>query len=147
MACEYSLSVSVLMYCAVMPISYLNGSVFSGAFYPHVGGGMTGSGGGISYTPSESPCESFRATTILNSPDPIELAKLNPGDCLDIIVQKQGSFDVVTAVRGGQTVGTVTSSSFIRLNECLRDGVPFCATVKSIVGGRCTVEISQGTCS
>ncbi|MFV8607604.1 hypothetical protein ACNRDG_25335 [Ralstonia pseudosolanacearum] len=107
---------------------------------------MSGSSGS-SFTPTaDVACEALRVKTVLNSPNPAILGQLQKGHCLEVAIERQGARDVVVARWQGQTAGSITAASFIKIIECLKAGEPFRATVLAVAGGRCDLEITYGAC-
>lgn len=103
---------------------------------------MTGSGGGSS-SPSgeEHDCASIFEETVLNSPNPIVIAKLKPGDVLELQLRKRGKTFVLLALYGTEIAGSITSALLAKIIDCIDKGFQYVALVKSIRGGACTVQI------
>ena len=101
--------------------------------------GGSGSNGWTPTAPS-NPCEriSFRAS--LNSPQPAAIATLNVGDVLDVALQTVPTNAVVTNFNGVLT-GALTGTQVNALVNCIQNGYQYNATVVSISGGNCVVDV------
>jgi hypothetical protein len=93
----------------------------------------TDGGGGL------DPCASLRLTRNIEAPVPGVADQLQPGDTLTVLL-RQGPPDlVVTVDNQDREAGGISPTT--RLLDCLRQGVPFQATVLTIHGGAIQVEV------
>lgn len=100
----------------------------SGSDGPSVG---VGGGGG-------SDCARTRLTRVLAGPDPTVVGTLSIGSVLAVQLDP-GPPEAVIVVASGKFAGTVTAATELR--ECLRQGIPFKATVTDISGGAVSLLI------
>lgn len=110
----------------------------SGADGPHGGGGqggVGGAGGGL------LKCSSIRFTAVLNSPQPSVISTLSAGDVLEVSIHSGSSISVVVS-KNGTPAGSITGQYLSDLLSCIQNGYDYEATVISISGGQCTVEVS-----
>jgi hypothetical protein len=85
------------------------------------------------------PCASLRLTRFIEAPVPGVADQLGAGDTLEVRL-REGPPDVVVVVdRFGREAGGISPT--LRLVDCLRQGVPFLATVLSIDGGAIQVQV------
>jgi len=120
------------------------------------GGGGGGGGGGIPYIPGTGStrggsgggpdsmpdiCLTIQEDVRLESPKPEVLAKLRVGDVLELL-QKAGKAPITAVTADGSTAGSIVPSSLETLLKCMEQGHNYIATVKSIKGGMCIVQIT-----
>jgi len=91
-------------------------------------GSSGGGGGGGTFVPEEIACERLQFETDIRSPNPAVIAKIQPGDVLDVEL-RQGPPVTVVLVFQGQDVGGIVSPKAPRLRECLAGGTSYNATV------------------
>ena len=102
---------------------------------------MSGSGSrGWTPTAPSNSCEriAFRAT--INSPQPSIVSTLTVGNILDVKLQTTPTITVVVELAGA-VVGALTGTRVNELVNCIQNGYQYEATVVSIVGGKCTVDV------
>jgi len=104
------------------------------------GGGGGGGGGGPEVY---SPCESFKFSAQLTSPQPAVVAQLKVGDVLTIHVVPMNGQVVVQALWNGHLAGGLTGPDATRLRECAAQDHDFIATVLSITGGQVRVHVQH----
>lgn len=93
----------------------------------------TDGGGGL------DPCTSLRLIRNIEAPVPGVADQLAPGDTLEVRLL-QGTPDLVVAVDNlGRDAGGISPT--LRLTDCLRQGVPFQATVLTVHGGAIQVQV------
>lgn len=86
-------------------------------------------------------CNIFEKT-ILNSPNPVVLSRLESNDVLNLRVEdSNGRRSLVAIDNTGEVAGSITSMSMARLIRCIESGHNFIALVIEIDGGRCDVQI------
>lgn len=107
---------------------------------------MSGSGTSWEPTPPRIACDRVALKTVVNSPVPAVIGTVQPGDCLEVQLQIHGGRSIVVVLKGAAVLGSITVSAVPRLVECLENGHSFKATVLSVSGARCEVEIRSGTC-
>lgn len=107
---------------------------------------MTGSRRHRPRPPEEVPCNAVSFSTALASPEPAVIAELRAGDCLSVALVIENRRRVAVAKSGQNIAGSITNTIHIRLVECLEAGEPFHATIQSISGGRCVVQVAHGPC-
>ena len=99
-----------------------------------------GGSGGRQDAASTDPCDITEVTT-LNSPNRSVLSTLQVGESLNIEFV-QGPPRQLLAKRGDLVAGSITSPSSMRIIQCIQgDNREYVAVVRSILGGRCEVEI------
>ncbi len=103
------------------------------------GSGNGNGGGGWSGPDDAVDCANFFERTVINSPNPAVLKTLKVGDVLQVTVDAKRVVKVVTD--SGDVAGSVTSARMLQLINCIEDGFTYVAIVKSIDGGRASVEI------
>lgn len=101
--------------------------------------GGSGSGGWRPTTPS-SPCERVRFRAEVNSPQPEVISTLVVGHVLDVALWTAPAIAVVVLYQGA-FAGALTGTQVNGLIECLQNGFTYSASVVSISGGKCTVEV------
>jgi hypothetical protein len=101
--------------------------------------GGSGSGGWTPSAPS-SPCDELSFRSIVNSPQPAVISQLSQGDVLNVRLQAAPQTAVVVEYNGA-VAGTLAGVQVSSLINCLQNGYDFVAEVRSIVGGKCTVEV------
>lgn len=102
---------------------------------------MGGSGsGGWTPTPPKSSCEKIAFRANVNSPQPGALANLQVGHVLNVKLQTVPTTAVVVE-HAGVTVGALTGASVNELVNCLQNGYTYTASVVSLTGGNCTVDV------
>lgn len=103
--------------------------------------GGSGSGGWTPTVPS-NPCERLKFRANVNSPQPTMIAALRLADVLSVSLQTTPSTAVIVSVRG-TPVGALTGAKVAELVNCLQNGFQYVATVVSLQGGNCTVEVAH----
>lgn len=101
----------------------------------------SGSGGWSPTTPSNS-CERLVFRASVNSPQPQVISKLKVNDVLDVRLQTTPTFAVVVEFLG-QTAGSLTGTQVNTLINCLQNSYQYHATVVSISGGNCVVDVQH----
>jgi len=101
---------------------------------------MGSSGGWTPSTPSNA-CERVNFRADINSPQPI-VSTLKLQDVLTVRLQTTPLPSVVVEFRG-VVAGALTGSNINTLVNCIQNGYTYEATVVSIVGGRCTVQVTS----
>lgn len=101
--------------------------------------GGSNSRGWVPTAPSNQ-CEriAFRAT--INSPQPNIVPNLQPGNILVVRLQTTPTITVIAEL-SGVVVGTLTGTRVNELVNCIQNGYQYQATVFSVVGGKCTVDV------
>ena len=102
--------------------------------------GGSGSSGWHPTAPS-SPCERVAFRTVIASPQPAVVLTLKAGDVLDVKLQTTPNYAVIAEL-AGKLVGALTGTHVNALISCLQNGFNYIATVVSVVGGKCTVDVS-----
>jgi hypothetical protein len=101
-------------------------------------------GGSVSngWTPTapSNPCERIAFRASLNSPQPAVIATLNVGDVLDVALQTVPTTAVITLFNG-VIAGALTGTQVNALVNCIQNGFQYNATVVSISGGNCVVDV------
>ena len=112
-----------------------------------VGGKMSGSGsgsgnGGRDWVPQNNDaCETLNQQLALNSPNPKILKLLKTNDILEIRSQKVNGAVIVEAIYQGDVAGTITSTIFQRIADCIEKGFEYVAQVVDVQGGACRVNV------
>jgi hypothetical protein len=101
--------------------------------------GGSGSSGWQPTAPS-NPCERVAFRAVINSPQPAVVLTLTAGDVLDVKLQTTPTNAVITEF-AGKLVGALTGTQVNALINCLQNGFSYTATVVSVVGGVCTVDV------
>ncbi len=96
--------------------------------------------------PPRTPCDRIAFTAIVNSPVAAVLVHVKVGDCLDVVAIDDRGRKIVVVMHNGNILGSLTISAIPHLLTCLADGHLFKAEVLSIVGGRCEVHVTSGSC-
>ena len=91
--------------------------------------------------PPLNPCERVAFRAALNSPQPAVIAKLTVGDELTIRLQTTPNTAIV-AEYSGVIAGSLTGSHVSTLTNCIQNGFQYLATVVSVSGGNCIVDVS-----
>lgn len=95
---------------------------------------MSGSDGpstaGLGY--GSEPCRGLRFERVLEQPDPQALQSLQPGDRLVLALREDQAAFVAVLDQNGREIGAITPIG--RLLECLAQGVPFVAVVRTVEG-------------
>lgn len=101
--------------------------------------GGSGSGGWEPTAPS-NPCErvAFRAT--INSPQPSVVPGLATGTVLDVKLQTTPNIAVIADL-SGTVIGALTGIRVNDLVNCIQNGYQYEATVVTVIGGKCTVDV------
>lgn len=87
-------------------------------------------------------CSEFVEKTPLSSPKPAVLKKLQKGDVLDVILQKNRDRpSTVVAAKDMDIAGSIISARSPQLVRCLERGYDFEAEIIQLDGGLCTVEV------
>lgn len=102
---------------------------------PQGGGGQGGAGGGL------LKCSIIRFTAVLNSPQPSVISTLSVGEILDVSIHSGTSISVIVS-KNSIPAGSITGQYLSDLLSCIQNGYSYEATVISISGGQCTVEVS-----
>jgi len=102
---------------------------------------MSGSGGGNGGGGIDAPkdCRGISFVTDVNSPQEDQLAGLNVGQKLDVILS-DGRV-VLNRQDSGRLLGSVNWSFISRLIECLEGGFEYEATVRDVQGGLVKVHV------
>lgn len=103
---------------------------------PRSGGSGENQGG------EPGPCD-ITVDTPLNSPNPAVLAGLKVGDILTVRQLLGPPVLLVAETVSGQVAGSITSASMAQIISCIRNGVHYSATIRSIHGGMCVVRINR----
>lgn len=93
------------------------------------------SGGG----PAGEPCQGLRLERNLEAPVPGVADLLQTGDRLALVLEDGPPAMVVVVDKEGREAGAI--SPIGRLLECMQQGVPFVAMVKSVRGGAIWLEV------
>ncbi len=102
---------------------------------------MGGSGsGGWTPTPPKNSCEKIAFRANVNSPQPAVLASLQVGHVLNVRLQISPATAVIVE-HAGAAVGALTGAAVNELVNCLQNGYTYTASVVSITGGNCTVDV------
>lgn len=104
-------------------------------------GSGTGNGGGDWVPQNNDACETLNQQLALNSPNPKILKLLKPNDILEIRSQKVNGAVIVEAVYQGDVAGTITSTIFQRIADCIEKGFEYVAHVVDVQGGACRVNV------
>jgi len=104
---------------------------------------MGGSGGG-GWTPTtpSNPCERIKFRTTINSPQPAIVPSLKPGDVLQVMLQTTPMIAVIVLFNGA-VVGALVGTQVNGLVNCIQNGYQYEATVFSVAGGNCVVDVSH----
>lgn len=101
------------------------------------GGGGNGGGG----NPAKD-CQTLSINTHLSSPDPVVIAKLKPGDILEIVLTPpRGPVQAITSA--GEIAGAILNMDIDSLIQCISDGHDYHAKVLDIKGGNCQILIKH----
>jgi hypothetical protein len=100
--------------------------------------GSMGAGGGGAVGSDE--CPSIVDRTILNSPNPAVLPTLAVGATLELTLQSERG-PLLAVTPDGRTAGSITSTNLARLIRCIQGGYRYDATVLTVTGGQCAVEV------
>ena len=112
-----------------------------------------GSGGGESYTRPASgsssrgvgsgpdACQRISEEVRVSSPDPSVLITLRSGDCLSVeSTNGQPPISVFTSDR--RRLGSIVPASMETLLMCMEGGHHYVATIRTINGGICVVQVT-----
>ena len=91
------------------------------------------------------PCSAINEIVTLASPQPDVLAGLKPDDRLSVgLVGNPPA--IVAKTLHGEVAGTLVPPVAVhgKLVDCLKNGRAFVATVISVQGGKCVVDVSPG---
>jgi hypothetical protein len=103
---------------------------------------MSGSGDKGSWVPKNSDaCETLTQVLPLNSPNQAVLNKIRKGNLLDVVAMPSNGVVLVYALFQGEIAGSITSTIFQRIAECIEQGFSYVAEVVEIQGGVCKVKI------
>lgn len=109
---------------------------------------MSGSGGGRDdYTPREGSarsdyCEQLVQSALLNSPNPDVVDGLGAGQILHVVLDQSTTNPSLRAVTDcGEVAGALTHEGYLKLIDCMKQGVGYEATILEIIGGLVKVEI------
>lgn len=104
---------------------------------------MTGSGRAIGggYLDDKTDCKNLVEKTVLNSPDPVVLAKLKEKDILKLVLRRPGGKKIVVAEWKGAVAGSITFARLAQLIRCLEDNHKFVAEIMNVRSGRCEVLV------
>ncbi len=103
---------------------------------------MSGNGPNGNWVPKNNDaCETLTQTLPLNSPNSNVLRRLNRGDRLDVASRQLNGSVIVEALYQGQVAGTITSTIFQRIAECIEQGYEYVAVVLEVNGGACKVKV------
>lgn len=100
--------------------------------------GGSGSGGYRPSTPS-SPCAQLRFQAAINSPVAAVIGQLHVGAVLQV---SQGGPQAVNLNYNGKAAGTLTGAKISQLINCMTTGFNYEATVITLNGGHCVVEVA-----
>lgn len=100
-------------------------------------GSTGGSGIGGGGAAGQHKCEIIEETA-LNSPDPVVIKTLRPGDLLALHLQGRA---VIALTPDGKQAGSITFRRLADLLECMGQQWTYVAEVKRITGGMCQVYI------
>jgi hypothetical protein len=105
-------------------------------------GSGSGNGGPGEWIPQNNDaCETLTQQLALNSPNPSVLKLLKPNDLLDVRSQKINGAVIVEALYQGSIAGTITSTIFQRIADCIEKGFEYVAQVVEVQGGVCKVNV------
>ena len=101
------------------------------------------SGGSNSYIPSSSenagrPCEKLAITVILATPAINISVLVKAKDALEIVYVNPA---LEAHDRNGEYVGTILSTSNLKIIDCIKEGVEFQGIVQSLNGSKCSILI------
>ena len=103
---------------------------------------MSGNGPSGNWIPKNNDaCETLTQTLPLNSPNPNVLRRLSRGDRLDVASRQLNGSVIVEALYQGQVAGTITSTIFQRIAECIEQDYEYVAVVLEVNGGACKVKV------
>ena len=87
-------------------------------------------------------CADIKERVTLQSPSPAVVATLRPGDVLRVeLAPSSSALHAITS--GGEIAGSITGMVMARVGECIRDGYAFVATVRTIKGGLCELDLTS----
>jgi hypothetical protein len=69
------------------------------------------------------------------------LNKIRKGNLLDVVAMPSNGVVLVYALFQGEIAGSITSTIFQRIAECIEQGFSYVAEVVEIQGGVCKVKI------
>lgn len=101
-----------------------------------------GVGGGGGNGGDTDPCNLIERTS-LNSVNSTALAKLAVGDVLNVEYQEGPPKRLLAVTQGKAAVGSITSTQMVQLISCITVGNQYVATVLSIRGAQCQVQIKR----
>lgn len=90
----------------------------------------------------EDQCD-ITELTILSSPDPDIVGRLEIGHVLTIELHTQGPVRLLATSSDGDTAGTITSERMPEIVACIRAGYEYEAEVRSVDGGRIEVRVQR----
>jgi hypothetical protein len=73
---------------------------------------------------------------------PQDLSKLNLHDTLDLVVWDEAGHPVLHAVKAGEDMGSITSTSAAKIVNCIQKGHSYVAEVVVLDGGDCTLNVT-----
>lgn len=103
--------------------------------------GGSGSGGWTPTAPS-SDCIRIKFRTTINSPQPAVVSTLKPGDVLDVRLQTSPTTTVVVEFNNS-VAGALIGTQVNALVNCIQNGYRYKATVVSVSGGNCVVDVAH----
>jgi hypothetical protein len=101
---------------------------------------------GIGGAFSSVTCDDLGFQTVINSVSEDVLAKLEAGDCLDVVSHLENGRPRATAKKNGEILGSITCAEVAKLLQCLAEGKKFNAVVTSISKGSCRIVVTPGAC-
>ena len=90
----------------------------------------------------EDKCD-ITERTILSSPDPEVVKRLNKNEVLTIELEGRDLERLVAKTDDGDIAGTITSEGMPDIAECIRAGFEYGAEVLSVDGGRVEVMVQR----
>lgn len=101
--------------------------------------GGSGSGGWTPTAPSNA-CERLAFRAMVNSPQPAVISMLKAGDTLDVRLRTTPTVSVIVEFNGA-IAGALTGTQVNTLINCLQNSYQYTATVISVSGGNCVVDV------
>ncbi|MDQ3816331.1 MAG: hypothetical protein M3362_01410 [Acidobacteriota bacterium] len=106
----------------------------SGGGGSHVGTGSTGGANG-----GDDCLRNFNGVRLTA---PQDLSKLKLHDTLDLEVWDEAGHPVLHATKGGKDMGAITSTSAVKIINCINKGYSYVAEVAELDGGDCTLNVT-----
>lgn len=103
------------------------------------------SGSSITFTgrgsSADTSCFTLELDTQLSSPKEDIVDRMQPGDALEVVLHTTQTFSTVAVLWRGELAGGVASPEITSLQNCLREGVIYVATVMEKSGGEVRIRI------